>query len=633
MVRNRFCQNVNLLKIAKGGFSAVVEPSLETAQFSMMHCRDIFAAILTPVCMSIRKKCDEKSRCIPTLNFAKNANLEWDICPNGTTHNTALPLGHAPRNYFRDLSAMRPPDYFCHRAIFARQHPLEALVKPCVLILSILLLAAGAFASEPLPATAASDSIFLWLASGISSARIQRLTQSLAQSPAQPHTVSCHATMQCTRSLQKAGADADLINSLAHTNSNQSQAQSSPRKSAAPCTCSSPAVEIAALAYAKNFDAAADKIRALLQITDDQSTALLHFLLGTILRRQDRFDEALDEFTESSKLAPGFPEAHNELSYLLYRTDDADNALAEARTALSIDPANAEAYRYLGLALYADGHYDAALHAFDESLQREPAGSLANADVYFDMGITHRDQGDPRRAAIAYRHALSLRPDFWEAHSNLGVVLHDQGKMDEAIAEYRAAKRLKPEEASVRNNLGNTLCDKEDFDAAIVEFNDLYRQSPDWEGGHNCLARAYMSKRDYPSAIRELQVAIAENPAGAAEHRVLGQALLLTGRDQEAVDILRKAITLNPESGLGHHYLGTALVNTQQLAEAEKEFREALRLEPSAENHFSLAACLMARNQFEEALGELEIASRMDPTQNLYRARMQEVVRLITASK
>src|ERR1035441_6158480 len=104
--------------------------------------------------------------------------------------------------------------------------------------------------------------------------------------------------------------------------------------------------------------------------------------------------EALDEFTESSRLMPGFPETHSQLSYLFYRDDDSEAALAEARTALSMDPANAEAYRYLGLALYAGGHYDAALHAFDEALGREPEGSLANADVYFDMGITHRDQGD-----------------------------------------------------------------------------------------------------------------------------------------------------------------------------------------------------------------------------------------------
>jgi tetratricopeptide (TPR) repeat protein len=498
----------------------------------------------------------------------------------------------------------------------------------------LLLLAAASLHAEQAPPPAVSDAVFLWLAGGISNARVERLIQTQnAQTPSQTRALSCQSTSQCTRALQKAGADSELIQSLVGRRSNRKPAADS------ACVCSSPAAQVAALVHDKNFDAAENKVLALLRddanhdTGNDANNALLNFVLGTILRREDRFDEALDAFTEASRLLPGFPETHSQLSYLFYRMDDPEAALAEARTALSMDTANAEAYRYLGLALYADGHYDAALHAFDEALDHEPAGSLANADVYFDMGITHRDQGDLRRAAIAYRHALSLRPDFWEAHSNLGVVLHDQGKLDESIAEYRLAKRLNPEDASVRNNLGNTLCDKEDFDSAIAEFKDLYRQSPEWEGGHNCLARAYMSKRDYPSAIRELQAAIAANPTGAAEHRVLGQALLLSGKDQEAVDALRQAVTLNPESSLAHHYLGTALVNTQQLAEAEKEFREALRLEPSAQNHYSLAACLMALNQYEEALGELEIASRMDPSQNLYRARMQEVVRLITAPK
>jgi tetratricopeptide (TPR) repeat protein len=508
----------------------------------------------------------------------------------------------------------------------------EGFLRFCVRWFLLLLLA-GTLQAEQTPNLTVPDSIFLWLASGISSARIERLARALDAS----RNPSCHAMAACTRALQKAGADVELIRSLQWQNAERSSVRRSDAN--ASCTCSIAAAQIAALVHDKNFTGAEDKIRVLLGDNIDninnpsERTSLLHFVLGTVLRREDRFDEALDEFTESSRLMPGFPETHSQLSYLFYRTDDADDALAEARTALSIDPANAEAYRYLGLALYSAGHYDAALHALDEALAREPEGSAANADVYFDMGITHRDEGDTRRAAIAYRHALTLRPDFWEAHSNLGVVLHDQGKFDEAVAEYRAAKRLKPDEASVRNNLGNTLCDKEDFDSAIAEFKDLFNQSPEWEGGHNCLARAYMSKRDYPSAIRELQAAIAANPTGAAEHRVLGQALLLAGKDQEAVVALRAAVALNPESGLGHHYLGTALVNTQRMAEAEKEFREALRLEPSAQNHYSLAACLMALNQYEEALGELEIASRMDPSQNLYRARMQEVVRLITASK
>jgi hypothetical protein len=41
----------------------------------------------------------------------------------------------------------------------------------------------------------------------------------------------------------------------------------------------------------------------------------------------------------------------------------------------------------------------------------------------------------------------------------------------------------------------------------------------------------------------------------------------------------------------------------------------------------------MALDHNEEALAELEVASRMDPSQKLYRARMEEVVRLITNSK
>ena len=509
-------------------------------------------------------------------------------------------------------------------------------MKNCVLGSLFILITAASLFAEPASPVTTCDSVFWWLAAGVSSARIQRLVQV----PGSTQQINCRASSACGRALQKAGADTALIDALSHLSPKSLVAKTSVDASRASSTT---AAQVAILIHQKKFDVAEEKLRALLNakanakatdsVTSDQDLAIIHFALGTLLRRQERFDEALDELTESSRLKPGSPETHNELSYVFYKSDDSDAALAEARTALSMDPANAAAYRALGLAFYANGHYDAAIHAFNEALTREPEGSLANADVYFDIGLAQRDQGDLRRAGIAYRHALSIRPDFWEAHSNLGVVLHDQGKLDEAIAEYRTAKRLNPTEASVRNNLGNTLCDKEDFGSAIAEFKDLFHQNPEWDGGRNCLARAYMSKRDYPSAVKQLKAAIVANPTGAAEYRVLGQALLLQGKDQEALDALRHAVSLNPDSGLGHHYLGTAFVNTHQMAEAETEFREALRLEPSAQNHYSLAACLMALNRYEDALGEFEIASRMDPNENLYRARMEEVVRLIGSDK
>src|SRR5437868_4291576 len=89
-------------------------------------------------------------------------------------------LGHDPRNYVRDLSAISQADYFGHRAILARQKPpkpLEGFVKRCVLRWLLLLVAAGSLQAEQAPPTPPSDAIFLWLAGGISSARIQRLAQ------------------------------------------------------------------------------------------------------------------------------------------------------------------------------------------------------------------------------------------------------------------------------------------------------------------------------------------------------------------------------------------------------------------------------------------------------------------------
>jgi tetratricopeptide (TPR) repeat protein len=83
---------------------------------------------------------------------------------------------------------------------------------------------------------------------------------------------------------------------------------------------------------------------------------------------------------------------------------------------------------------------------------------------------------------------------------------------------------------------------------------------------------------------------------------------------------------------VAHHFLGTVLFEQQQLQAAEKEFREALRLKASADNHYSLAACLMSLDRYEEALSELDMASRLDPDRTLYRARREELLKLMKAT-
>ena len=473
----------------------------------------------------------------------------------------------------------------------------------------IVVCSLAAFATPNSSQTQSVDATHLvaWLIGGVPSSRLVRLVQERGATGL--------LTEEQVRQLESAGAEANLIRTLTAAKAPGSTASAAPTPLAL--------LVAAGEARAQHYHAAELRLREALH--SDPQNAALHFALGAMLRQQDQWDDAFDEVTESARLMPDFPENHSAFAYIFYRLDDGPNSIAEARTALSMDPQNAEAYQFLGLGLYSSGQYRAAVHAFAESLARD----AGNADTYYDMGIALNAEEDLPAALAAYRKAIQLRPAFWEAHSNLAFVLHKEGKLAEAVDEYREAKRIAPLEPSIRNNLGNTYCDQNKFDDAVAELSELYRQHPEWQLGHSCLASAYMAKKNYDSAVAELQLALRQNPTGATEHRVLGQALLLDDKPDEALREFRLAVSLNPDSDVSHHYLGTALFQQKQVQAAEKEFREALRLSPSADNHYSLAACLMSMDRYEEALSELELASRLDPGRTLYRARRDELLKLM----
>jgi tetratricopeptide (TPR) repeat protein len=454
-----------------------------------------------------------------------------------------------------------------------------------------------------------------WLIGGIPNSRLARLVaeRGLATLP----------TNNELRQIESAGANKDLLRVLSSGNAQSARVGPSIPEAL---------LKAAAEARLQHFHEAEAGLRQVLAAatpaTASQNSAL-HFAIGVMLRQQEKWDEAFDELTEATQLLPDLPENHGALAYLFYRTDDGPNAIAEARTALSIDPGNAEAYQFLGLGLYSNGQYEAAVHAYGESLARDRGNDNGNADTYYDMGIALHAAGNLPRAITAYEQAIRLRPAFWEAYANLGLILHEEGNLDQAVAEYRAAKKIAPGEASIRNNLGNTYCDQGNFDSAIDELHTLYREHPEWQQGHACLASAYMAKKNYRAAVDELRLALQQNPTGSTEHRVLGQALLLDNQPEEALRELRLAVSLNPDSDLAHHLLGTVLFQQNQLQAAEREFREALRVNPSADNHYSLAACLMTMDRYQEALAELETASRLDPERTLYRARREELIKLM----
>ncbi len=97
--------------------------------------------------------------------------------------------------------------------------------------------------------------------------------------------------------------------------------------------------------------------------------------------------------------------------------------------------------------------YRSAITIWSDSVRKSPK----NARAYVNLGVALAEQGQVDEAAVHYRKALEIRPDYADAYYNLGVNLDKRGQVDEAIAHYRKALELRPDFATAQNNLAWVL--------------------------------------------------------------------------------------------------------------------------------------------------------------------------------
>ncbi|HEX9171588.1 MAG TPA: tetratricopeptide repeat protein, partial [Telluria sp.] len=138
-------------------------------------------------------------------------------------------------------------------------------------------------------------------------------------------------------------------------------------------------------------------------------------VLGAVLQKSGRADEALPCMQKAARLLPADAVAQNNLASALQAMSRFDEALASRRLAIELDPNNADAHN--GMASYLT-----------------LLGKLTEAET-------------------SLRRAIELTPDFALAHQNLGIVLHNLGRLDEAEASMRRTLAIDPDSTLVHQAL------------------------------------------------------------------------------------------------------------------------------------------------------------------------------------
>jgi tetratricopeptide (TPR) repeat protein len=75
----------------------------------------------------------------------------------------------------------------------------------------------------------------------------------------------------------------------------------------------------------------------------------------------------------------------------------------------------------------------------------------------FFHGVKFAAAGDFSRAAKDFQHAVTIDPEYADAHGNLGVMYVELGILDEAAGEFRRAVELDPASSSHHANLALAL--------------------------------------------------------------------------------------------------------------------------------------------------------------------------------
>lgn len=196
----------------------------------------------------------------------------------------------------------------------------------------------------------------------------------------------------------------------------------------------------------KRFDEAERVSRDILAIRGDVAHA--HNILGRVAFERGDFDEAVTRFSTAVELSPLATELRNALGNGFVRQGNMEAGLAQYRETLRIaaradkdetidramtrlgrvDPGEFQARLNIANVLHYQGDLDAAIADFRDILRMNPLASGKGwrdqqfAQIHYQLGAALADDGRAMEAALAFRAALQLKPDYPKAQQAIESV-------------------------------------------------------------------------------------------------------------------------------------------------------------------------------------------------------------------
>ena len=291
-----------------------------------------------------------------------------------------------------------------------------------------------------------------------------------------------------------------------------------------------------------------------------------HFAKGYDLYKQDKYDEAVVEFSKTLELDPNHPDANDYRGRCYFYLQQYDLAIADLSVAIGRNPKDADHYYYRGMCYLYLKQYDLAITDLGTAIGYNPK----NAYYYYYRAYAYLNKNSGDLAATDFNKAITLSNDITltqDANKQLnqldnkpkisalaitwntaGVELANKGENDDAITAYTRALEIEPSYTVAYRNRGLAYISTGQYANSVLDLSNAIKIDPNYAEAYSIRGLAYLYNEQYKEATTDLAKATELDATDAGAWNNQGVALDLLGEQDAAIRCYDKALSLDPNN-------------------------------------------------------------------------------------
>ena len=235
-----------------------------------------------------------------------------------------------------------------------------------------------------------------------------------------------------------------------------------------------------------------------------------HRQLGVVLRQKGDYEAAAAQLEQAVTENPEDAEARYTLGSVLVKLNDRERAIAQLAEAVRLDAYDAASRIALAGALRKVGRtQDAQEQMTRAQALDELKANAGRSRVLLGSAVDHLEKGEVDTALNELRQAVSLSPDYADAHFQLARASLRKGAPPVEVTKIlRRVIELKPDDAQAHLELG-LLLERMGAPEAAGELHRSLDLAPSLIEAHRALGKMALEARDWATARSEFSAILA----------------------------------------------------------------------------------------------------------------------------